>query len=142
MGTLGSFYGIIRLDQPATGTYGWQVRLQRGGVRHARYFPDRASGGTQESLAAAVVWRDALLASLANEAQARICASSARNSSGVVGVSQVVIRTGQGAEYRFWQASWTPVSGQRCTVRFSVKRHGDERAFELAVQARRRATGL
>lgn len=87
MGTLGSFYGIIRLDQPATGTCGWQVRLQCGVVRHARDFSDRASGGSPQSLAAAVAWRNELLASLANEMQARVRVSSARNSSGVVGVS-------------------------------------------------------
>lgn len=142
MGTLGSFYGIIRLDQPATGTYGWQVRLQRGGVRHARYFPDRASGGAQQSLAAAIAWRDERLASLAKQIPARVCASSARNSSGVIGVSRVVIRSSDGAEYLFWQASWTPTEGRRQTIRFSVKRHGDEKAFQLAVEARRQATGL
>ncbi len=142
MGTLGSFYGIIRLDQPATGTYGWQVRLQRGGVRHARYFSDRASGGSQQSLAAAVAWRDERLASLTNASQARVCASSARNSSGVIGVSRVIIRTSNGVEYLFWQASWTPVQGRRQSIRFSVKRHGDEKAFQLAVEARLQATGL
>ncbi|OYV07153.1 MAG: hypothetical protein CFE26_02465 [Verrucomicrobiales bacterium VVV1] len=142
MGTLGSFYGIIRLDQPGTGTYGWQVRLQRGGVRHARYFPDRASGGSQQSLAAAVAWRDELLANLADERQTRVCATSARNSSGVIGVSRVIIRSGDGVEYLFWQASWTPVQGRRQSIRFSVRRHGDEAAFQLAVAARRQATGL
>lgn len=142
MGTLGSFYGIIRLDQPATGTYGWQVRLQRGGVRHARYFSDRASGGSQQALAAAVAWRDERLATLASGVQARVCVSSARNSSGVIGVSRVIIRSSLGVEYVFWQASWTPVQGRRQTIRFSVKRHGDEVAFQLAVAARRQATGL
>jgi hypothetical protein len=142
MGALGSFYGIIRLDQPATGTYGWQVRLQRGGVRHARYFSDRAAGGSQQSLAAAVAWRDERLATLANEVRARVCVSSARNSSGVIGVSRVIIRSSPGVEYVFWQASWTPVQGRRQTIRFSVKRHGDEVAFQLAVAARRQATGL
>jgi hypothetical protein len=142
MGTLGSFYGIIRLDQPATGTYGWQVRLQRGGVRHARYFSDRTSGGDQQSLAAAVAWRDELLASLSNEMQVRVCVSSSRNSSGVIGVNRVIIRTSLGVEYVFWQASWTPLQGRRQSIRFSVKRHGDEGAFQLAVAARRQATGL
>ena len=142
MGTHGSFYGIIRLDQPSTGTYGWQVRLQRGGVRHARYFSDRASGDARKSLMAAVAWRDELLASLADSMQARVCASSARNSSGVIGVSRVIIRSGDGVEYVFWQASWTPVKGRRQSIRFSVRRHGDEKAFQLAVAARRQATGL
>ncbi len=142
MGALGSFYGIIRLDQSATGTYGWQVRLQRAGVRHARYFSDRASGGSQQSLAAAVAWRDELLATLAVEMQTRVCVSSARNSSGVIGVSRVIIRSSDGVEYFFWQASWTPAQGRRRSIRFSVKRHGDEQAFQLAVEARRQAAGL
>jgi len=44
-------------------------------------------------------------------------------------------------EYHFWQASWTAVTGERCTVRFSVKKHGDEKAFVLACEARRDAIG-
>ena len=33
-------HGICRLDLEASGTYGWQVRLQRTGVRFARFFAD------------------------------------------------------------------------------------------------------
>ncbi|BCU78793.1 AP2 domain-containing protein [Luteolibacter sp. LG18] len=135
--------GIIRLDQPKTGTYGWQVRLQRGGVKFARYFADRGAGGPEASWEQARAWRDELLERFAREAaQARVCRTSARNSSGVVGVSRITVQVAGGVSYHFWQASWSPAPGERRSIRFSVKRHGDKQAFRLAVEARREATGF
>ncbi|MGC4015277.1 MAG: AP2 domain-containing protein [Luteolibacter sp.] len=135
--------GIVRLDQPKTGTYGWQVRLQRGGIKFARYFADRAAGGPQASFEQACIWRDELLERFAREAaQARVCRTSSRNSSGVVGVSRIAIAVSNGTVYYFWQASWSPAPGTRRSIRFSVKRHGEKQAFRLAVEARREATGL
>jgi len=141
MGAPGHHYGLIRLDQPRTGTYGWQVRLQRGGVKYARYFADRGCGGPEGSLAKACAWRDELLAGFAELERARICRSSQRNSSGVIGVSRITVQVANGAEYHFWQASWSPEPGRRRCIRFSVKRHGDKVAFRLAVEARQQAVG-
>lgn len=135
-------YAIARIDLPSAGTHGWQVRLQRRGVKYAKYFSDRMFGGPEDSLATARRWRDALLERLKREESVRICRRSARNSSGVVGVSKVTVVASNGTEYRFWQATWSPESGKRRCVKFSVKRHGEERAFELAVDARERGTGL
>lgn len=135
-------YGIVRLDQIRTGTYGWQVRLQRMGVKYARYFADRGFGGPEQSLAQAKAWRDELLAQFSAQEQTRVCRVSARNSSGVVGVSRISVQVPSGASYHFWQAAWSSAPGQRRCVRFSIKRHGDKAAFQMAVNARREATGL
>lgn len=142
MASPGDSYGIVRLDQARTGTYGWQVRLQRTGVKYARYFADRGCGGPEKSFEQARIWRDELLARFADQEGARVCRSSTRNSSGVVGVSRITVQVPNGVSYHFWQAAWSPAPGQRRCVRFSIKRHGDKLAFRLAVEARRDATGF
>jgi len=129
-------YGIGRIDQPEGSTHGWQVRIQRRGVKYAKYFADRRFGSLPRAYEAAVDWRDRLLEKLAAEESVRICRSSVRNSSGVVGVCRVAVKAANGCSYYFWQATWSPEAGVRRCVKFSIQRHGEERAFELAVHAR------
>ena len=135
-------YAIARIDLPDAGTHGWQVRLQRRGVKYAKYFADRVFGGEQESFEQAEQWRDRLLRQMKRKETVRVCSRSVRNSSGVVGVSKVTVVAANGLEYQFWQATWSPEKGKRRCVKFSVKRYGEERAFELAVEARERGAGL
>jgi hypothetical protein len=138
-------YALLRLDLPRVRTHGWQVRIQRRGVKYAKFFADRVHGGLIESYRAAISWRDEALATLdQSDAMARVCQPSPRNSSGVVGVSKVSIRASNGVAYIFWQATWSPSPGKRCCVKFSIRRHGDQEAYRLAVQAREqgiRSTG-
>ena len=133
-------YAIARIDLPRARTHGWQVRLQRRGIKYAKFFADAPLGGAEQSLQTAQAWRNNLLDRLENEDRARICERSARNSSGVVGVSKVSVLT-NGVRYTFWQATWSPEPGKRRCVKFSIKRYGDTEAFELAVIARTEAIG-
>lgn len=139
--------GITRLDQVSVATHGWQVRLQRKGVRHGRFFSDSAWGGREAALEQAVRFRDRLLARLERQNVDCIASPSShtlpasRNRSGVVGVARIVQRGDKGVEYHFWQASWTTSEGQRKTVRFSVLKYGEELALTLACEARREAAG-
>lgn len=133
-------YAIARIDLPDAGTHGWQVRIQRRGIKYAKFFADRVLGGTERSLEAARHWRNELLERLESRDRARICQRSQRNSSGVVGVSKVTVIT-NGVQYIFWQATWSPEPGKRQCVKFSIKRYGETRAFELAVKARIEAVG-
>ena len=135
-------YAIARIDLPDQRTHGWQVRLQRRGVKYAKFFSDSSYGSIQGSLVVARLWRDQLVSELEDQAQnqARICTRSTRNSSGVVGVSKITVTAANGNTYHFWQATWSPQPGKRCCVKFSIKRYGDSEAFELAVQARTEAT--
>jgi len=129
-------YAITRIDQVAAGTFGWQVRLQRHGVKHGKFFADRTYGSPENALIEAQYWRDALLKELTNKQRARVCEASPRNRSGVVGVSKISVISGNGTVYQFWQATWSPSPGQRRCVKFSIKRHGEKMAFKLAVEAR------
>ena len=135
-------YAIARIDIAIQRTHGWQVRLQRRGVKYAKFFSDSSYGGSEGSLATAKLWRDNLLVKLDDivQNQARICTRSTRNSSGVVGVSKISVKSSNGVVYQFWQAPWSPEPGKRCCVKFSVRRYGDNEAFELAVEARLNAT--
>lgn len=140
MGGSSENFAITRMERAESSTFGWQVRLQRRGKRYAKYFADRGYGGPDASFEAARIWRDQLLKTFAEDDRARICARSNRNSSGVVGVSKVTITGPNGVTYYFWQATWSPASGQRRSIRFSVKKHGEEEAFRLAVEARQNGT--
>ena len=146
MSSLDPNFGISRLDQESVGTHGWQVRLQRKGVRYGRFFSDSAWGGERTALVKARQFRDRILAHVERQNEERAAsvrshrAPASRNQSGVVGVTRIVQRSSKGVEYHFWQASWTTAEGDRKTVRYSVLKHGDETAFEMACRARRRAT--
>lgn len=129
-------YAITRIDLLSQGTHGWQVRLQRRGVKYAKFFSDTKCGCENKGLRLAQQWRDDLIEEITRDDQARICRSSKRNSSGVVGVSKIKVHASNGSIYEFWQATWSPELGVRKTVKFSVKRHGPELAFKLAVEAR------
>lgn len=135
------FYAIARIDLPGAGTHGWQVRLQRQGVKYAKYFSDRLHGGRVGAFERARTWRDAMVQRFQEEDSVRVCRRSARNSSGVVGVSKVTVVASNGLEYLFWQATWSPQPGKRRCVKYSVKRYGEQGAFRLAVQARQEGAG-
>lgn len=145
MGEDDSIPGISRLDQPSVGTHGWQVRLQRKGVRYGRFFSDSAWGGAEGAYEKALQYREKILAHArrlreGNSASARSRqAPDSRNNSGVVGVTKILQRSSSGVEYRFWQASWTQPDGKRITVRYSVLKYGEDEAFERACKARREA---
>ena len=65
---------------------------------------------------------------------------SVRNTSGTVGVRMSVEVDRRGPEelvYTYWVAQWSPEPGVRKTRRFSINKHGDAKAFKLAVKARR-----
>jgi len=128
-------YAIARIDLAGASTHGWQVRLQRRGVKYAKYFGDRVHGSPAVALGAARAWRDELLQEINANEQKRICTRSARNRSGVVGVSKVTV-VSNGASYLFWQATWSPAPGKRRCIKFSIRRYGDREAFRMAVEAR------
>jgi hypothetical protein len=134
-------HGIARIELAVVGSYGWQVRLQRRGQKVSRFFADRIFGGADASLQAARQWRDDQRELWSKDDSPRTCVSSPRNASGVVGVSRVIVRSGTGAVYHFWQATWCPAPGQRQSVKFSVKKHGDHIAYRLAIEARRMGIG-
>ena len=95
-------------------THGWQVRLQRRGVKRTRFFSDRIHGGKRSALLVARAFRDELIKRMRpipRKVQAKI--KTERNTSGRVGVSRVTTAGKYGLSYEFWQATWSPRPGER-----------------------------
>ena len=132
-------YAISRIDLPEIRSHGWQVRLSRRGRKFSRFFSDRKYGGREVALGIAREFRDELVARLPDRERSGAAGKlTRRNISGVVGVSRIIVRTAM-ARYEFWQATWSPNPGVRRRVKFSIRRYGEKRAFELACAVRREA---
>lgn len=131
-------FGITRIDDDGGSTHGWQVRVQRRGVKRSRFFSDRRHGGRRQALLKAREHRDQLLEKMPPfSRKTRARRKTSRNASGVVGVSLVTTSGKYGLRYEFWQATWSPRLGERKRVKFSIGKYGDKKAFRLARDARR-----
>jgi hypothetical protein len=135
---------ISRIDtKSVTGKVygGWEVRIQRRGKKTEKFFGDRRYGGKRKSLAAAKAFRNAIEAESKPYSVKELSSTpSSRNKSGVVGVrlhEQKDARGDYEYHYWYWVAQWNDATGKRCTRSFSIHRHGDQKAFELACKARK-----
>lgn len=116
--------------------------MQRRGKKTEKFFSDNKFGGKRAALQAAKEFRDEL-EQLSRSYTVKELAEqpSVRNRSGVVGVrlhEQIDIRGEYEYHYWYWIAQWTDGLGRRRTKSFSVHTHGDEEAFRLACEARRK----
>lgn len=120
---------------------GWEVRMQRRGKRHEKFFSDNAYGGKRNALSAAKDFRDELEDKLKGYSVKELSKRpSTRNRSGVVGVRlhhQKDIRGEYIYYYWYWIAQWTDGHGKRKTRSFSCHTYGDDEAYRLACQARK-----
>ncbi len=121
---------------------GWEVRMQRRGKKTEKFFSDNAFGGKRSSLDAAKAYRDQLEASARKYTVKELAKlPSKRNKSGTVGVrlhKQVDSRGDYEYHYWYWVAQWTDGHGRRRTKSFSVHTYGDDEAYRLASEARRK----
>ena len=140
----GSVYGISRVDNEASRTHGWLVTIQRRGVIYRKHFSDGMLGGKRKAFAAAREYRDEVLAKyppLSMQEYSSIVKKN--NRSGVVGVCRYCASETRDLpddkQRWFWVASWPLPDGKRKRVKFSVKKYGEEGAFQRALAARRTA---
>ena len=127
-------YAIKRL-QASKGTWYWVVNFSRRRVHHERRFYDPKHGGSDAALQAAIAWRDQRLAEAKVLGVLEFCQQKrSNNSSGVPGVHFL---TPAAQPEGIWQAKLKLADGTRKTKTFSVLKHGYDRAFRLAVAARR-----
>jgi hypothetical protein len=125
--------GIRRIDNPVTRTHSWHVFVQRRGKIVTRHFSDGVHGSTQQSYRAALAFLNETSQSLPR-LRRREYADILRknNASGVPGVSRHC-----SGRMEYWNARWPTAVGQCKSAKFSVAKYGEERAFELAVAARK-----
>jgi len=137
-------YGISRVDNEVSRTHGWLVTIQRRGVIYRKHFSDGVHGSRTKSFAAAQGYRDDIVAKhppFSMREYSNIVKKS--NRSGVVGVCRYCAsETRDLAEDQqrwFWVASWPLPDGKRKRVKFAVNKYGEEKAFKMAIKARREA---
>ncbi|MDY0013192.1 MAG: AP2 domain-containing protein [Rhodocyclaceae bacterium] len=129
------------MDNATSRTHGWLVTIQRRGVIYRKHFSDGVLGGKAKSFAAAKAYRDEVVAQHPPLSMQEYSSIVKRNNrSGVVGVCRYcATETRDLPEEKqrwFWVASWPLPDGRRKRVKFSIKKFGDQGAFDLALQAR------
>lgn len=132
--------GISRIDSGST--HGWFVRGYRNKTTYSKLFSDRKCGGKGKAKQMAKDYRDELHAELEaipkDPRKRRIVSSDSRNTTGELGVSRHVKTGPNGTKHPVYSVSWRPEPGvQKCTS-FSVAKYGEEKAFKLAVDHRRK----
>jgi len=131
---------ITRIDRETTG--GWLVRVTRKGKLTSWYFNDEQYGGKRKALTAARKYRDELEKTLRGYTAKQLAKKKrSNNTSGVAGVRLVEEsdpRWPSEPTYQYWIAQWSPKKGVRRTKRFSVQKYGNEKAYRMALAARRK----
>ena len=141
MATVQQTYRYIRRIDRAD-THSWHVTIRRANQAITKHFSDTVYEGKQKALEAAITFRDELLKQLNTDDYAlwkrRGCAH--RNTSGTPGVGRYVNKYknnhGVVTEYPSWQAFWKDKEGKRHIRTFVVSTYGEERARQLAIEAR------
>lgn len=137
-------YGIYRRKgrMPERHSGSWHVNIQRAGITYSKVFSDSRFGGPEQALVAARQYRDQLLKEvqpLMRKVKAQTVKSNCR--SGVPGVvlEDRFVKQKYGT-YRVtaWKAQVQLAPHKFKQRSFSIKKYGEQMAFELAVQARQR----
>ena len=137
-------YGIYRRPGRIADRYSasWHVSIRRAGVTYSKTFSDSKYGGTEASLSAARQYRDQILATVPPLARAASAQTVRRdNSSGVAGVvREDRILNHKKGPYRVvgWKAQIHLGPGKTKQKSFSIRKYGEEQAYQLAIQARQR----
>jgi hypothetical protein len=111
---------------------GWRVSIRRRGYIVDRRLNAEQFGGMDAAMRAAIAFRDEVNIECVPLSKREVCATvRTTNTSGIPGV----IRTrDRGQDY--WKARLLTGDGANRTRQFSIKKYGDQAAFDLAVQAR------
>lgn len=118
------------------------MRGYRNGKTFSRLFSDMKCGGTDNALKQAKEFRDELFNELSTipkrPRNRRIVTKDSRNTTGVLGVCRTAKRSPNGTVNECYSVSWRPAPGvQKCTS-FSIRKYGEKKAFQLAVEHRKK----
>jgi hypothetical protein len=127
---------ITRIDHPTKRTHGYNVRIAWKGEKHGKFFSDRIYGDRLAALDAAIIWRNKTEKKIGKpRSENQIVGFHSRNNTGVVGVRK---RTRGSVEV--YEATWIirdeDGKRKRRTTCYSIARHGEKKAFRLALKAR------
>lgn len=132
--------GITRLQYKHT-SEGWWARYTRDGVVFGEVFRDndKRYGSKRVAWEAAQAWHKEvreLLPPLNRKEYAQLAKKN--NTSGYTGVYKSFGRIVDGKRY-FWAAHWAEDEGKQKHAYFYIDEHGEEKAKELAIKARKGA---
>ncbi|MCH8558591.1 MAG: hypothetical protein LAT84_12250 [Balneolia bacterium] len=125
--------GISRID--SKGTRGWYVRVYKNGKTYSKLYSDSKYNGKERALKFAKKAREMALETISgipDKPVRRMVTKDKRNKSGVVGVSKTTKKTSTGKEVEYYQVTWSPKPGKIKNRQWSVRKYGEDRAFELA----------
>ncbi|MBC8164043.1 MAG: AP2 domain-containing protein [Roseiflexaceae bacterium] len=123
---------ITRVDQPSKNTHGYNVRIQWKGQLYTKFFSDNVCGDRLSALHDAIEWRDSTEKVIGKPHTSRqVVGLSARNKTGVIGV-----RRRKRGSTEVYEATWITDEGKVGRTTYSIARHGERKAFKLAVKAR------
>lgn len=141
-GTSKLMYGISRIDNEQYNAHAWRVSLIRRGRRFVKNFPDKKCGTSEKAFTQAIKFRDQLLVKYPPISRKEFCNAKRRNNkTGITGVykyaKSYLLKDGTMRESWYWEANWPDQNGQSKSMRFSVKKYGDEFAKQMAIRARK-----
>lgn len=120
---------IARLDQPSKKTHGWYVRINFKGKTHSKFFSDAKHGGKELGLFNAMAWRNSTEQEIGKPRTDRHIVSVTKTQTGVVGVRL-------NEKLNRYEVTWVKLDGKPGKSSVSIRKHGKEKAFELACQIR------
>jgi hypothetical protein len=124
---------ITRVDHPSSHSFGYLVRVSWRGERRGKFFSDKVHGDRLGALAAAIDWRNATEKELGKPRTERQVVGIVYSSSGIPGVRRVLDRGNE-----CYEATWVTTAGKLRRTKYSIAKHGEKRALELARKARQR----
>ena len=140
---------IVRVDIPdkenRIGTHGWQVRFTHEGREISKLFSDTKYDGIESALEEARNFRDSFsidFDAIKRNRKPANYPSSVKKVEGVFFIKGRPLKTKPGEYSSYWRAQWPkgPTMGKG-GKNFFIATYGFDKAYELAVQARREAMG-
>lgn len=139
---------IIRIDTKNStgrsgGTHGWQVKFQLNEKEISKLFSDSKYGGLKQAFDEAISFRDSFSVDWHAVISDNNASRNAADEKNIIGVNFVKgKKKATSDEYSsYWHASWTDSNGKKQFKNFFIATYGNDKAYELAVQARLKAKG-
>ena len=140
MSSIQSQKGISRIE--TSSTLGWYVRVYRNKKTYSKFFSDTKYGGKDKALEMALFEKEELSKMISKipkkPTKRRVVTKDKRNTTGVLGVSRTSKKASNGKSYDCYTVSWRPEPKVQKSTSFSIKKYGEEKALEMAIQLRRK----
>ena len=140
MDNIESLKGISRIE--TSSTLGWYVRVYRNKKTYSKFFSDTKFGGRDKALETAIFQKEELSRMISKipkkPTKRRVVTKDKRNITGVLGVSRTSKKASNGKSYDCYTVSWRPEPKVQKSTSFSIKKYGEEKALEMAIELRRK----